>query len=154
MATHFIAGIYERLLDEPMEKFDIPAACAAWPTWPQVEAEARALYAGTGFEDFIVGETKAKYVDRAGLAGQLQKIKDRWPELKARLAKQLLTQKEVESRFRLVGAPVEPEEIGISRERMRASVLKAQYLRRRYNVLDLALRMGLLSRWTDSILSK
>jgi len=42
------------------------------------------------------------------------------------------------------GAPVEPEEIGIARARLRESFGQAYYLRRRFTVLDLAARCGLL----------
>jgi glycerol-1-phosphate dehydrogenase [NAD(P)+] len=42
------------------------------------------------------------------------------------------------------GAPVEPEEIGISRARLRDSFWQAYYLRRRFTALDLAARCGLL----------
>ena len=44
---------------------------------------------------------------------------------------------------------VEPEEIGISRERMAASVLKAQHIRRRFTVLDLVLRTRALPIFGD-----
>jgi glycerol-1-phosphate dehydrogenase [NAD(P)+] len=46
--------------------------------------------------------------------------------------------------LRAAGAPVEPEEIGISRARLRESIRQAFFLRRRFTVLDLAVRSGLL----------
>ena len=46
--------------------------------------------------------------------------------------------------LRAAGAPVEPEEIGISRTRLRESFGQAYWLRRRFTVLDLAVRCGLL----------
>ena len=46
--------------------------------------------------------------------------------------------------MRKAGAPVGPEEIGISRDRMSRSFRKAFFIRRRYTVLDLAMRVGLL----------
>jgi glycerol-1-phosphate dehydrogenase [NAD(P)+] len=47
------------------------------------------------------------------------------------------------------GAPTEPEEIGISRGRLRASFLQACFIRRRFTVLDLALRTGFLDHCLD-----
>ncbi|MDD4443230.1 MAG: sn-glycerol-1-phosphate dehydrogenase, partial [Kiritimatiellae bacterium] len=119
------------------------------PAWPEAEARARRLYAGTPFPELGVVETRAKYIDRDALAAQLERLKRMWPELKVRLATQLLSTREVARRLRLAGAPVEPEEIGISRERMAASVLKAQHIRRRFTVLDLVLRTQALPIFGD-----
>ena len=49
------------------------------------------------------------------------------------------------------GAPTEPEEIGISRSRLRESVMKAVKIRRRFTILDLGLRCGLLEKWTEKV---
>jgi hypothetical protein len=84
---------------------------AAWPDWPTEEALARKLFAGTKFPDVGVTSTKAKYLDKDGLRAQLMIAKTRWPEIKARLEKQLLPSAEVARRLRVVGAPVYPEEI-------------------------------------------
>ena len=50
----------------------------------------------------------------------------------------------VKTMLRSAGAPVEPEQIGITRPRLRASFLQAYHLRRRFTGLDLAARSGLL----------
>ena len=57
-------------------------------------------------------------------------------------------------RLRLVGAPVVPEDIGLSRQSMRENVLLAQKIRRRYTILDLALRMCKLDEWTATLFGK
>jgi glycerol-1-phosphate dehydrogenase [NAD(P)+] len=46
--------------------------------------------------------------------------------------------------LRDVGAPTEPEQIGITRERLRHSYWQAWCIRRRFTVLDLAVRAGVL----------
>ena len=71
-----------------------------------------------------------------------------------RLSDQLLPYKEVKQRLQLVGAPIEPEEIGISRRRLRDSFVRAQYIRRRFTVLDLAVRTGYMDRWLDALFGK
>jgi len=50
-----------------------------------------------------------------------------------------------------VGAPTEPEQIGISRERLRRTCWQAFFIRRRFTVLDLAARTGLLKPCLDRI---
>jgi glycerol-1-phosphate dehydrogenase [NAD(P)+] len=42
------------------------------------------------------------------------------------------------------GAPTDPEQIGISHNRLRESFLKAYCIRRRFTVLDIAVRAGVL----------
>jgi glycerol-1-phosphate dehydrogenase [NAD(P)+] len=147
VATRFIASLYERVLATPFERLDVAAACARWPEWPEAEARARRLYAGTDFPELGVRETRAKYVDRAGLAVQLETLKAVWPALRGQLAAQLLTGDDVQRRLAAAGAPYEPEQIGISRARLRDSVLRAQHIRRRFTVLDLAVRTGMLEEW-------
>ena len=49
------------------------------------------------------------------------------------------------------GAPTEPEQIGITRARLRQSYWQAFCIRRRFTVLDLAVRTGLLDTCLDEI---
>ena len=48
-------------------------------------------------------------------------------------------------------APTEPEQIGITRERLRRSFWQAFCIRRRFTALDLAARTGLLDSCLDYI---
>ena len=47
-----------------------------------------------------------------------------------------------------------PEEIGITRERFRSSFLRAQHARRRFTILDIAVRTGNLDKWIDEIFAR
>lgn len=69
-------------------------------------------------------ETRGKYVDKEGLRRQLQRLKKSWPELSLRIRRQIIPFGEVRRRLELVGAPYEPEQIGVSRARFRASFEK------------------------------
>ena len=77
--------------------------------------------------------------------------KSNWEEIRSRLRTQLLPLSELRRRLALVGAPVEPEQIGLSRSRLREAFVRAQYIRRRYTVLDLAVRTGYLYTWLDQL---
>jgi glycerol-1-phosphate dehydrogenase [NAD(P)+] len=44
--------------------------------------------------------------------------------------------------LRQADCPTEPEHIGVSRDRLRQSYEQAYYIRRRYTVLDFAMRCG------------
>jgi glycerol-1-phosphate dehydrogenase [NAD(P)+] len=78
------------------------------------------------------------------LARQLETLRRVWPELRERLRQQLILWPQLKDMLRAAGAPVEPEEIGISRARLRESFGQAYFLRRRITALDLAARCGLL----------
>ncbi len=151
IATRFIAALYEQVLAEPFERLDVAAACAHWPEWPEAEAQARALYADTDFPELGVREMQAKYLSPDALAEQLETLRRGWPALRARLSAQLFSCADVKRRLDAVGAPSEPEQIGISRAQLRDSVIRAQHIRRRFTVLDLAVRTGSLERWLGEL---
>jgi glycerol-1-phosphate dehydrogenase [NAD(P)+] len=145
VATVAVARLYEALLAIDLERLDPAAAARAWAEGGQPdEATLRALFADTGFVETAVTETRAKAASAAEVRAQLVRLRAAWPDLRARLQAQLLPAGELQRRLRLAGAPVEPEEIGLSRARLRASFRRAGLIRRRFTVLDVALRTGLL----------
>jgi glycerol-1-phosphate dehydrogenase [NAD(P)+] len=152
IATLYISALYEQLLRHPVEQLDITACCAQWPEWEQQEASAKALFPpDADFLEVILTELHAKYISKADLAQQLETLKVRWPDIRSRLSRQLLPAAEVKRRLQLVGAPVEPEDIGISKTRLRNCFLQAQHLRRRFTILDLAVRTACLDPWLDQV---
>jgi glycerol-1-phosphate dehydrogenase [NAD(P)+] len=140
--THFMSKLYEKIIAFDYAKLDVDVCVAAWPDWPAEEAVAKKLFEGTPFSDVGVAATKKKYVDKGGLRARLTNVKQRWPAIKARLAKQILPAKEIERRLRVVGAPVHPEEIGATREQSFKDVIVAAHMRDRYNALDFLYATG------------
>ena len=104
---------------------------------------------GTDFLDTAISESRAKHVSPAELQPQLERLKAGWSEIRARLQAQLLPSAEMQRRLHLVGAPTEPEQIGITRDRLRDGFFRAYHIRRRFTVLDVAVRTGTL----DSLLA-
>ena len=142
---------YDQFLKSDIAHLDVESAVAAWPEWDEAERYARELYAGTDFPEIGVVETRAKYIDKDHLRAQLNLLKNNWTEIKARLEKQLVSFNEASRRLRIVGAPTLPEDIGLTRERMRASVIRAQHIRRRFTILDVAVRTNMLEKMSDAI---
>lgn len=149
-----ITAFYEQVLQTPFEQLDTEACCANWPTDKEIEARAVQMFKDTDFPTIGVQETCAKAVTKELLAAQLQRLKEGWGELKIRLTDQLLPYREVKKQLALVGAPTEPEEIGITRRRLRETFIRAQYIRRRFTVLDLAVRTGYMGKWLDGLFGK
>jgi glycerol-1-phosphate dehydrogenase [NAD(P)+] len=139
-----VAGLYEFLLAQKLDKLDVEWCCAQWPDEAACEASMPGLFDEPALTEVALQESRAKWVAAGCLRRQLETLRRVWPSLKGRLQEQLIPLPELIAMLRAAGAPVEAEEIGISRERLRESVGQAYYLRRRFTVLDLEARCGLL----------
>lgn len=144
IGTLAITALYERLFEQPLERLDVAACCAAWPEVETWVARARQWLGDVRLADGAARELRAKHVAPAQLREQLEKLRTVWPNLRERLRAQLLPFSTLRQMLQTVGAPIEPEQIGISRDRLRRSFWQAFCIRRRFTVLDLAVRTGLL----------
>lgn len=144
IATLAVTALYEELRRQPFEQLDVERCVAQWPAPDAVEARTREMFARDDFVATAVAEMRAKHVSADALRAQLARLREVWPELRERLAAHLLPLAEVRRRLHAVGAPTEPEAIGLTRARLRGSFLRAQHIRRRFTVLDLAVRTGTL----------
>ena len=145
----------ELLLAVPIESLDIDACVAKWKSWPEMESDILRIFAGKqGFIDRALKETKNKCVDKEELRHQLEAFKAAWPELKERVRKQIIPFEEVRRRLKLVGAPYEPEQLGISRARFRDTFAKIPYMRSRFSNIDIVFRCGLMDEWVERLFGK
>lgn len=145
----------EMLLEEDVAGLDVDACVSAWKSWDQTERDIRAIFDND--PEFVsrgLVETKNKYVNKEGLRRQLELLKAAWPELRERIRNQIIPFGEVRRRLELVGAPYEPEHIGVSRLKFRASFEKIPYMRSRYSVVDVAFRCGYMEKWLDRLFGK
>ncbi|MDD2437366.1 MAG: sn-glycerol-1-phosphate dehydrogenase [Massilibacteroides sp.] len=154
IGTLAILALYEEFLNTPITEMDIQACCEAWPTAEKLEKESLDIFKNTDFPEIGYQETKAKYVTKDALAQQLQILKERWPEIQEKIRAQLISFEDAKKRLKCVGAPTEPEEIGISREYLKQTFIRAQYIRRRFTVLDIAVRTNYLNKWLDRLFGK
>lgn len=150
VATLAVTALYERLLARDLGSLEIEVLVQAWPEADTLARDVELRFAGSGFLDTALAESRAKHPSRDELRRELTLLRSLWPRLVQRLKHQLLPFDEAKARLAAVGAPVEPEEIGIGRARLRDSFRRALHLRRRFTVLDLAFRAGVL----DSCLSE
>ncbi|PTX91830.1 sn-glycerol-1-phosphate dehydrogenase [Opitutus sp. ER46] len=151
IATLAVTAFYEALLRQPLEQLDVEAAVARWPDAAAIRRTTETLFTGDEFLATAVRETQAKHVTPAELRTQLTRLRAGWPELRRRLQTQLIPFADARARLRAVGAPTDPREIGIPLERLRRTFIRAQFIRRRFTVLDLALRAGVTEACLDEI---
>ena len=132
-----MSRVYERILAFDYGTLDVDACLARWKPLEEQERIGAQVFAGTKFADLGVKSVRAKFVDRETQRARLEDLRARWPQIRERLAAQLLPAAEVERRLRVVGAPAEPEEIGSTREATLADARRTIYMRDRYMALDL-----------------
>lgn len=138
------ASMYESLMSSDIANLGIDAAVDAWPDATTSEREIAALFPSPELRSKALIETRKKYIDRDELRAQLQLLKARWPTIQQRLTSQLIPQLEMRDMLRAAGCPTQPEQIGISAVRLRDSHRKALHIRRRFTILDLLQRAGIL----------
>lgn len=137
----------EYLLKYDIEHLDIEACVKAWPTWDEMEQEIRTLFDGRpAHMERALTESKGKYIDKEGLREELTKIVSAWPELKKKIAAQIIPYWKVEDSLRRIGAPYKPEMIGISRERLRDTFRYIPFMRNRFTNIDLIYRCRLMGK--------
>ena len=136
----------EFLLQQNLGNLDVDAAVAKW--WPDFDAVKSTFPAVYGSRTAHIRRAELEYAKkfpmREELRRELHEIKAKWPVLSGRMAEQLMPFDEVREKLVTVGAPVEPEQIGVSRARLRETYLGVPYMRARYFGLDLVERLGLL----------
>ncbi len=155
IGTLATTAFLEFLLEEDMENLDVEACVAAWKPWDETEKDIRAVF--NNEPEFVARglvETKGKYVDSEGLRSQLEALKAAWSELSGKIRGQIIPFADVRDRLKAVGAPYEPEQIGVTREHFLVSFRKLPYMRSRYSVIDVAFRCGWMDKWLDRLFGK
>jgi glycerol-1-phosphate dehydrogenase [NAD(P)+] len=144
VATLAVARLYETLFERSHVPLSIDLAVDRWPTWDETTRRITDLFDIDELRDKAIEETRAKYVGPDVIRGQLERFRDVAPVLWGGLRGQLPPARQIEQMLGEVGAPTRPADIGISRRRLRDSFRLAYHIRRRFTVLDLAVRAGLL----------
>jgi glycerol-1-phosphate dehydrogenase [NAD(P)+] len=147
-------ALYETLLDTDIANLDVDAAVRAWPDAAENEREIAGLFPSLDLLRKALLESGLKHVDRPALRTELDRLKRQWPRLKERLSGQLIPHDESKDMLGAAGCPFEQEQIGVSRERLRASFRKAYHIRRRYTVLDVVRRANLWETTLDRVFAK
>jgi glycerol-1-phosphate dehydrogenase [NAD(P)+] len=125
VATVAIARLYEALLNM------MPTSLI-----PQQAPDVAAMFDIPELREKAIEETRAKVIPAV-------ELKNFW-SLRDRLRGQLPPSTKIVEMLKAVGAPTEPEQIGLSRRRLRDSYRLAYHIRRRFTVLDVAVLTGLL----------
>jgi glycerol-1-phosphate dehydrogenase [NAD(P)+] len=144
VATLAVTALYECLLEHPLHDLDVTETVKKWPRWEDRQALIERVFPEGDLRVVALCESRAKHIEREALGAQLEQLRKAWPSLRLKLREQLLPLPKLKTMLREAGAPTEPEQIGISRQRLHDSFLLASLIRRRFTVLDVVIRAGLL----------
>jgi glycerol-1-phosphate dehydrogenase [NAD(P)+] len=139
-----IAALYELVLARDLTRLDSDALCHAWPSREEVERTVQQRHNDPKLAENAVQQSLAKYIPPEQLRQRLLGIQERWPVIKERLERQLMTAEHIRALLRDAGCPTKPAEVGISAAQLRETYTLARTIRSRYTVLDLANEAGIL----------
>ena len=154
VGTLFMCAMFDQMYKTDFTQIDVDKCVNNWPTLDEVRSAAENLFAGEPYAELGITEVTAKYNDKDEVRRQLQLIKAEWPALKQKLQEQCYTYDEMYRCLSIVGAPTQPEDVGITKAQMLADVPFVRHIRRRYNLLDLGLRAGTLDTWVNGVFGK
>lgn len=156
IGTLFSTKVLEFLLRVDFSKIDVEKLVKSWPsTFNELKATFPAVFGNRpNHIRRAEGEMEKKYSTPDFLREELSAIKHSWPELSERLKAQIMPFEDVWKNLRLVGAPVDPESIGITRRRFRETCRGVPYMRNRYFALDLVERLGLMDEMAEEFFGR
>lgn len=154
IGTLTMCAFFDALIDMDLRKLDIEKCVEAWPTLEQEQQRALDI-----FKDFVspqlgYKEITTKYNNKEEVREQLTLFKKHWPLLKAQYRKQVYPFEKMQERFRKVGAPIDPADIGVTRQQLKDMMPFVQLMRWRINMFDLARRGGFYDELVEKVFGK
>jgi glycerol-1-phosphate dehydrogenase [NAD(P)+] len=111
--------------------------------WEERENDICSLLEGDLTLESALRVSREKYLGGAALDARRRLIAKVWDEVRGKVRGQILPFEAVRSMFKAAGAPVEPADIGLTKEAMKEGVYLAQMIRTRYTILDYLYEIGL-----------
>ena len=135
------------------EAFRLSAAelrrVASPPSGPEEREREIAALLSRGVYGDAAGIAMKKFLSGNELLERRSLIASKWEQMGERVLRQLIPFHEMKRQFQRAGCPVHPAEIGLARADFRDGFRRAQLIRKRYTVLDLAYEAGILELLLD-----
>lgn len=153
LGTLASAALMETVFARNLTASDVQAILMQRQPWEAREADIRRAFHDTPITELVVRESKAKYLAAEQLAARLHLLASCWDELRRKVREQLLPYPELRRMLIAAGCPVTPEQINVTRDRLRETFFLAQMIRTRYTILDLAYDLGRLGECVTEIMT-
>jgi glycerol-1-phosphate dehydrogenase [NAD(P)+] len=139
-ATAFTETVFSR---RDFSRRELPASFPGRPDPQGREAEVRAAFKGTPPEEGAVKTALEKLLSANEARLLTEALRDNWRTIRENVLNRLLPYEKLRTLMARGGCPLKPEEIGLDRTRTIATARRAQMIRNRYTVLDLAWDLGI-----------
>lgn len=146
-------ALMETIMTNELTPGHIVTTVENWPTWDEREKDIRNQFKDMSDINSLIKINREKYITGDKLNIRLNLLLTNWDKLRIALRTHLLTYNDLKSRLFRAGCPVTPGDIGLTGEYIVKTYKKAQMLRNRYTILDLAFETGLLDICSESILN-
>lgn len=149
-------ALYENILklEQNGIQTDVEAVKLWWPEWKTVVTMINERFKNPILASQIIEQSRAKYLSAEKLSQRLKNLAAIWPQLRAKLKKQLLGAAKIQEMLRLAGAAYLPTDIGIDYKMLHEAFRHSQLIRKRYTVLDLTLETGMWRNCVDELFSE
>lgn len=155
IGTLISTACLEFLLSQDITGLDADLCSQAWPTWEEMEKTIGQIFASKPFHAArALSESRAKFSSKEEVAAQIRSLQAVWPKLKMEIRDQLFSFQQVRNHLIAVGAPYEPEMIGVSRAKLKETFEGIPYMRSRFTGIDVLHRCGLLQAASDYLFGK
>ena len=151
VGTVTLLALYEWLLGQDLSTLDIAGIAARAPDLETRFAEIDRLMPDPRIAERARVETQAKHADKQVLAARLETLARVWPDLKQKLAAQVIPPTRMADLLARAGAPVRAGDIGVSLAEHKATTYAARFLRSRYTLFDLLDETGLLETAVEAV---
>jgi len=155
IGTLVSTAAFEWLLQYPIETIDIDECVNRWPSFEQMCETIDKVFPGREKHAARAKKESAdKYIDATTLKERLTSFIAKWPTLKEEIASQIIPFEQVYDSLKRVGAPYEPQMIGIERKRLKETFEGIPYMRSRVSIIDLVLMLGLMDKLNSHLFGK
>ena len=131
-----------------------PEKSYARPSPDERKAEVSRAFAGSGDSrnlDRIIDTSLKKMMDQKTVNTMNEAFRDNWKEIRDRVLEKLLPYNELKALLAKSDCPLQGRDIGLDRKTVITTAIKAQMIRNRYGILDLAWDMGCLKKVLETI---
>ncbi len=151
IGTLTMCAVLDKFFEMDFSTLDVDACVAAWPTLEEEQQRALREFADFPAPELGYTELTKKYQDADVVRAQLTKLREQWPDLKARMQQVAYSFSKMHSLLQRAGAPCDPSHLGLTRQQLKDFFPKVQLMRYRLNVLDLCKRAGCYDQVVDAV---
>ena len=146
-------ALMEIVFARDIRQLDIEAVCQQWKSWEEREAEIRQAFQGTPIIDRVIAECQAKYIPVEQLRKRLEQFAAGWETMGQKVTEQNIPYQQLKAMLQAADCPVRPEQINLTKERLRETYKLAQMIRNRYTILDLAYELNWLEECVEEVIA-